>query len=226
MNCRGLSRFKVPWVIVLLLGANLAVYLLRLPLDREADLRVLAYFSFIPTLYLGPGTWSMELSKIYRPLTSTFLHGDFNHLAYNMIPHFIFGTLIARRMGSVYYLAFYLICGVAGKAVWFLVYPELFSPLIGASSAIHGMYGAVIRLCLQRPIPDETPPFYFNRWVTLAVVSVLVGVTNVPGFMMWNLLRGLDMVPQFAWQSHLGGLIAGFLLVGLFDGKGRRPVVV
>ena len=174
--------------------------------------------------YAEPGSWSTgAVSLLLTPFSYMFLHGEFIHFAVNMAMLLAFGTVIARRMGSRTYLAFYLICGVASAATWFLFHPESVSPLIGASGAISGMFGAVGRLSLRTPKPGDLPFLYFNRRTALAFVGVWIVFNFVFGA-LGGAVFGVDA--QIAWEAHLGGFVTGYFLIGLFDGKGRYSLEV
>ena len=147
---------NAPRIVSLLLGANLFVFVIKSIAPYEFEYWLLQNFAFIAAAYTEPGTWSS--SPIYlalAPITYMFLHVDFIHLAMNMAMLLAFGTVIARRMGSSTYLTFYLICGVISAAAWILLNPGSASPVIGASGAISGMFGAVGRLSLSTPRPSK-----------------------------------------------------------------------
>ncbi len=215
---------NAPRVISLLLGANLVVYLLKLLAPHGLEIWLLLQFSFVAAPYAIPAMWSIEpLPMLYTPFSYMFLHGEFIHFAVNMAMLLAFGTVIARRMGSWPYLAFYLICGVASAATWLLFHPGSASPLIGASGAISGMFGAVGRLSLRTPKPGDLPFLYFNRRTALAFVGVWIIFNFVFGA-LGGAVFGVDA--QIAWEAHLGGFVSGYFLIGLFDGKGRHSLVV
>ena len=213
---------NAPRIVSLLIGANLVVFVIRsfAPLDFEYWL--LQQFAFVVAPYTAPGTGSSELIYlVLTPFTYMFLHVDFIHFAINMAMFLAFGTVIARRMGSWPYLSFYLICGVASAATWFLFHPGSASPLIGASGAISGMFGAVGRLSLRAPKPGALPFRYFNRRTALAFVLVWIIINFVFG-VLGGAVFGMDA--QIAWEGHLGGFVTGYFLIGLFDGKGRHSL--
>jgi len=209
---------NAPRVISLLLGANLAVYLLKTLAPHGLELWLLLKFAFVAASYAVPVMWLIDpVPLMLSPFTYMFLHGEFIHFAINMAMLLAFGSVIARRMGSWQYLTFYLICGVASAATWFLFHPGSASPLIGASGAISGMFGAVGRLSLRPHRAGALPFHYFNRRTAIAFVFVWIIINFIFGI-IGGAVFGVDA--QIAWEAHLGGFVTGHCLIGLFDGKG------
>ena len=145
-------------------------------------------------------------------LTSMFMHGGWLHIIGNMWFLWIFGDNVEDAMGSVKYLVFYLLCGLAAAMSQILTSPGSQVPMVGASGAIAGVLGAYIVL------------FPHARVRCLWILFIIITTVYVPAW----LLLGLWFVSQFlipgegvAWMAHVGGFIVGFLLVRLF--VMRRP---
>jgi membrane associated rhomboid family serine protease len=223
MNNPNPPILNAPRIVSLLLGANLAVCVVKSIAPYDFEYWLLQRFAFVAVSYTEPGTWMSDpIYLVLAPITYMFLHVDFIHFAINMAMLLAFGTVIARRMGTSHYLAFYLICGVISAASWALFNPGSTSPVIGASGAISGMFGAVGRLSLSTPRPDAQPFSYFNRRTGLTFVLVWI-VLNFMFGALGGAVFGVDA--DIAWEAHLGGFVAGYLLIGLFDGKGQRASV-
>lgn len=170
-----------------------------------------------------PGLQPTPIPVYGTLLTSMFMHGGLAHLGGNMLYLWIFGDNLENDMGHFNYLAFYLLCGVlAGLAHVFATSyfggNELV-PGLGASGAISGVLGGYI---LQHP----------RRRVH---VWVLLGIITLPAFLavgLWfvfQLMNGLGTLGGqeaggIAYAAHIGGFVAGFLLVKLF--VQRRPRLV
>jgi membrane associated rhomboid family serine protease len=153
--------------------------------------------------------------------TSMFMHGGWAHLGGNMLFLFIFGDNVERRLGSLLYLAFYLVCGVIASAAQIATDASSVIPSLGASWAISGVLAAYLVYFPQ------------NR------VRVLVGfrfVTEVPALMMiglWALLQFASGIGSIAvtdqtsggvaYFAHIGGFIAGLVLAFLLRALGRGP---
>ncbi len=144
--------------------------------------------------------------------TSMFMHGGWLHLGGNMLFLFVFGDNVERFLGSIKYLAFYVVCGIAAAYAQIFTAPDSIIPTLGASGAISGVLAAYL--------------LYFPR----NRVRVLVGmrfVTEVPALMMIGLWALLQFVNGFgaitvseqtggvAYWAHIGGFVAGLALAFL-----------
>lgn len=152
--------------------------------------------------------------------TSMFMHGGWAHLGGNMLFLFIFGDNVERRLGSLMYIAFYLVCGVLASAAQIFTDVNSIIPSLGASGAISGVLAAYL--------------VYFPQ----NKVRVLVGfryVTEVPALMMiglWALLQFISGIGSItasaqtggvAYWAHIGGFVAGLVLAFVLRAFGRGP---
>jgi membrane associated rhomboid family serine protease len=146
--------------------------------------------------------------------TSMFVHGGWLHLLFNMVYLWIFGNNVEDAMTRPRFTAFYAVCGIVATATQVLVAPESDVPLIGASGAIAGVLGAYLvlfpraRVLTVVPLVFVFPVFEVPAWILLAVWFVLQGVGGAQSYG-----SGQAGVAFFA---HLGGFVAGMLLVLLF----------
>jgi membrane associated rhomboid family serine protease len=145
-------------------------------------------------------------------LTSMFMHGGWLHILGNMWFLWIFGDNVEDAMGSVKYFFFYLLCGLIAAMSQVLSSPASQLPMVGASGAIAGVLGAYLML------------YPHARVRCLWILFIIITTVYVPAW----LILGLWFVSQFfvpgegvAWMAHVGGFVAGFLLVRLF--VWRRP---
>jgi len=214
----------VPGLIVLLAGLHAA----RVLAPPEKNAEWIIRFAFIPARYdaawlaanhIDPGSlWDRALPFV----TYMGLHNDLMHLGINSLWLLAFAPVVARRYGTALFLAFFLLCGLAGAAAHLALNWGSPNPVIGASGAISGLMAAGLRLLpTQRPGPDggKPLPILSRQFLVFALVwmgmNVIVGVT------------GLGMGGEtalIAWQAHLGGFLAGMLLAVPFDRI--RPQVV
>jgi membrane associated rhomboid family serine protease len=218
------SPAVVLWLIAVLIGAH-ALRVFGFP--RSGDSWIVNY-GFIPARYSGTylAAHGLNPGSIFdRALpfvTYMFLHGSFTHVFINCVWLLAFGPIVARRFGTLPFLGFFLVCGVAGAAVHLAWNWASDAPVVGASAAISGLMAAGFRML---PIASgETRPalapilsprilLWTGLWV---VVNVVAGVTRL------GTGGGVQLV---AWQAHLGGYGAGLLLAGPFDwlAGGRTP---
>jgi membrane associated rhomboid family serine protease len=143
-------------------------------------------------------------------LTSMFLHGGLMHLLGNMLYLWIFGDNVEDAMGPIRFLAFYLLCGVAAALAQIAIDPGSAVPLIGASGAIAGVLAAYFMLFPYARVLTLIPIFFFLRLIPVPAVLLL-------GF--WFLLQVISGAGSLgagggvAWFAHIGGFVAGALLV-------------
>jgi len=174
--------------------------------------------------YLDPGLGVTPISVYLTLLVSMFMHGGFAHLAGNMLYLFVFGDNVEDRIGRVRFLLFYLACGVVAALAQVFVTKwagqDLEVPSLGASGAISGVLGAYLLL-------------FPRRRVRLLAFPLLIPVPAWIAVGIWFLLQifGLRYLGGgtgggVAYAAHVGGFIAGFATIKLWDrqppGRGSR----
>ena len=217
-----------PYVTVGIMISCVLVYVWQHLLLSDAGTREATYaFGVIPAVLTGEKYLPPDVAVIppwASVLTSMFMHGGFWHLAGNMLYLWIFGNNLEDAMGHVRFLLFYVLCGVA--AVYSVVLPNPMSelPMVGASGAISGVLGGYLLLFPRARV-----------LLGLPVGFVVIGIGRFPAiwvlaawFLMQLLLGGLSAVQStnesqggIAFGAHIGGFIAGLLLVAVFK---RRHV--
>src|SRR5215217_3032512 len=171
-----------------------------------------------------PGLGPTPGSVYFTLFTSMFMHGGFAHIAGNMLFLWIFGDNIEDRLGHVKYLIFYLLCGVVASlahvfttGVFANNESALLVPSLGASGAISGVLGAYILLHPKRRVT-----VILFRFLTDVPAYVAIGI-----WFAFQLISGLGMLGGgsqqggVAYAAHIGGFIAGLVLIKFFD-TGRR----
>lgn len=175
-----------------------------------------------------PGLGVTPVSVYLTLITSMFMHGGIAHIFGNMLFLWIFGDNIEDRLGHLRYLGFYLLCGIiASLAHVFSTYAfatnqaDMLVPSLGASGAISGVLGGYILL-------------HPSRRVNVILFSVITAVPAWVAIGIWfafQLISGLGMLGGgsqqggIAYAAHIGGFIAGLVLIKLFDmGHRDRPV--
>ena len=213
--------FNLPKVVIGLLAVCVGIHLLRAYLltDRQ-DFEVILRFAFIPIRYTGG--YALDLYAVAGPWTYAFLHGGFAHLIVNMVWLAAFGSPLANRIGAARFLAFWLVTSLAAVGLHFVLHPVDPAPLVGASGAISGMMGAAARFGFQIDRRRGRGAFAGTVLSIPAVFRSRAVVTFLAVWMVVNLVMGLGVgVPgsdnPIAWEAHIGGFLAGFFLVRLFD---------
>jgi membrane associated rhomboid family serine protease len=157
-------------------------------------------------------------------VTSQFLHGSVLHIFFNMLFFVVFGPQIEYLTGHLRFVAFYLLCGVAGNLAQLSVGPGSHVPGIGASGAIAGVLGAYIVRFPTNTVDTIVPIGCFPLFLRLPAVLVigLWAVTQfVHGFGPVSSRVLSEQGGGIAYFAHIGGFLAGVLLIGLFASNGR-----
>ena len=177
---------------------------------------------------LAPGFVCLvdPVPQYWTVLTSMFMHGGWFHLIGNMLFLWVFGNNIEDAMGHAKFLFFYLICGAAAAAAQTFVSPHSIIPMVGASGAISGVLGAYLLLYPR------------VRVHTLIILPIYITTVALPAWLMlgyWILLQVLSGLVSLnelekgsgvAFFAHVGGFVAGLVLVRLFASEEvlrRRP---
>ncbi|HET9817218.1 MAG TPA: rhomboid family intramembrane serine protease [Xanthobacteraceae bacterium] len=239
---------NVPAAIVALLAVlGLVQLLLMFVLSAEQTTEFLLLFAFIPARYdfsvlsdvAWPGGWAAD---IWTFVTYALIHADLSHLIFNAVWLLAFGSPVARRFGSLRFMAFMAMTAAAGAAMHLVTHFGELLPMVGASAAISGAMAAATRFVFQRGGPLE---MWRDRdeacRVPAAPLSVSLRDPRVIAFLLvWfgvNILFGVfslgmpGVEQSIAWQAHIGGFLAGLLAFAAFDpvpaaldsGKGPGP---
>ena len=165
-----------------------------------------------------------DMPVYFTLLTSMFMHGGWAHLLGNMLYLWICGDNIENDLGHLRYLIFYLLCGIiAALSHVFSTYylgQNLYIPSLGASGAISGVLGGYLLMHPRRKM---------HVWIFFGIVSlpaiIVVGLWFV--FQIVNSMGSLggQEGSGVAYAAHIGGFIAGLVLVKMFAQK-RKPVLV
>ncbi len=211
-----------PVVTVSLIAANALVFLYQLSLGPKAGELFVFQYGAIPAAITGTTSLPPDISAIpplLSIITSMFLHGGWINLLGNMLYLWIFGNNIEDAMGHVRYFAFYLIAGLAASFSHILSNAGSVIPSIGASGAISGVLGAYCLLYPRARVLVLVPLGFFLRLMYLPAWIAL-------GF--WFVLQLISSMVSsgegggVAWWAHIGGFLAGILLVGLFKKRSIR----
>ena len=216
------------YVTVALIAACVLTYVWQVSLGPAQERMILA-LGAIPAVITGDKALPAGLAVVPAHLTlvtSMFLHGSWLHLGGNMLFLWIFGDNVEDAMGHVRFLIFYLVCGVAAALAHVVAGPDSQIPTVGASGAISGVLGAYLVLHPRAQVLT----LFFRFFITLPAFVVLG---------LWFVLQAvsatMDMAGEgggVAWWAHIGGFVAGVLLVipfrrravPLLERDGARPL--
>lgn len=211
-----------PLVTIGLIAACALVFLWELTLSEPSLEQAIYAYGFVPGAVLGdPLDLPVDLSSSWFGLfTSMFLHGGWMHLIGNMLYLWIFGNNIEDAMGHARFVLFYLLCGVGAAAAQAGIDPSSMVPMIGASGAISGVLGGYLLL------------FPRAKVVVLLPLGVIAPLFRLPAMLVLGLWFALQLVnAQFqasgesgvAFWAHIGGFVAGMILIYPFKRPGSPP---
>jgi len=204
-------HYTKPSVTLLIIAANVAVFLLELSMPHYTLNRFIAHYGIVPDRF----TYSSIV-------TSMFIHGGFLHIAGNMWFLWIFGRGVEDLLGHGKYLFLYFACGIAAGLLHVLVNANSTVPTVGASGAIAGVMGAYLI------------KFPRSHIVTLVFIFIFITTVDIPAaflLLYWFAIQffsGIGSVGysevssgDVAWFAHVGGFVAGMLLVMLMPTQYR-----
>ena len=209
-----------PVVTMTLIAINVLVFLYQLSLRGRAGEAFVFSFGMIPAVLFGSAELPPQLAQIppwATVFTSMFLHGGIMHIAGNMLFLWVFGNNVEDAMGHGRFLAFYLLCGIAAALAQGLSDTASQIPMIGASGAISGVLGAYLILHPRAQV------------LSLLFLGIFIQIVRLPAMIVLGLWFVLQLVNAALVQSegeggvaflaHIGGFIAGAMLVPLFRSK-------
>jgi membrane associated rhomboid family serine protease len=234
---------SVPIVTIGLIAVNVAVYLYQVVLPGLRQELFIYTHAAIPAVLLGqvgleqvlPHQLLAAAHHYHIPIlpvqpawltifTAMFIHGGFMHIAGNMLYLWIFGNNVEDLLGSVRFVVFYFICGTVAAALQIAFSLHSPVPMIGASGAIAGVLGAYYIKFPQARVQCLVFLFLFITVIWLPAGLVLL---------LWFLLQVLDSLGTLgrsgapggvAVFAHIGGFVAGWLLIRRFEPRRRRFV--
>ena len=210
-----------PYVTVGIIAACPLVFLWQASLGPAGNQAVAYSLGLVPAVLTHRLELPPELALVAPSLTiatSMFLHGGFLHLAGNMLYLWIFGNNVEDAMGHGRFLAFYLVCGSAAALGQILQDPASQIPMIGASGAISGVLGAYLLL------------YPHARVLVLIPLGFLAYMVRIPAGWVLGLWFALQLLSSVlssgqggvAWFAHIGGFIAGLILIPVFKQRDVR----
>jgi membrane associated rhomboid family serine protease len=160
-----------------------------------------------PPCVLNRGAWGTLL-------TGMFMHGSWLHLLSNVWFLWLFGNNVEDSLGHLRYLVFYLLSGLAATAAHVYAEPGSLVPMVGASGAVSGLMGGYLVLYPR------------IRIQTLFLIIFIVRIVPVPAWVVLIFWFALQLLSGFAttgvgvaFWAHVGGFVAGVVLVKLFENR-------
>src|SRR3954454_24819973 len=220
-------RYSTPYVNGFLIGLKIFIYVLQwlqwAQDPRLADLTARP-FGMVPAHFTAflQGSPQYTFGQVVLPFfTSMFLHGGWMHVLGNMWFLYIFGDNIEDYLGHFKYLVFYLLSGLLAMGTQVAIYPHSNIPTVGASGAIAGVLGAYFLLYPRARVLTWFFVFvlYIPAWIVLGEWFVLQFAAGTAS--LSSAQPGRDLGGVAVW-AHVGGFIAGMVMIKLFPERGQR----
>jgi membrane associated rhomboid family serine protease len=215
--------FNLPGVVLATIALLAAIYAVQALILSDSGIDMLFFdFGFIPLRYLTPLS-EQGPQLFWTPLTYSLLHGNVEHILFNGLWLMAFGAPVARRIGWVRSLIFWVLASTASAALHAVLNWGDATVLIGASGVVSALMGAACRFAF----PSErrvTLPTHMNP--RMSIIGTFRSRTVVMFMLFWfvgNILIAVgipligDPGQPIAWDAHIGGFLFGFLLFALFD---------
>jgi membrane associated rhomboid family serine protease len=232
---------RIPAVVIGLILVLIVAHVARMMAPTLVSDEIITNYAFFPARYshaflaahhAAPQTfWERAIPFV----SYMFLHASYTHLFVNCVWLIPFGAIVARRLGAIIFILFFLVCGIAGALAHLVAYWGSLQFAIGASGAISGVMAMAFRIValveaqdlpsyaaavsgdirLHRPLAPILSARILVWSIIWLLINLAVGVTGIgaaPG-------SGPQLI---AWQAHMGGYIAGLLLAGPFDALAFR----
>lgn len=200
----SLRKIKIPFALWGLILANIVVFLGELYWGNE----FIEHYALIPSqLHF------LQISSLTPLVSSLFLHGGWFHLLTNMWFLRVFGNNVEHKMGTVTFLGFYVMAGIAASLVQYIAAPSSSIPMLGASGAIAGVLGAYLVFFPYATITSIVPLLFYITIIDIPVTFYL------PYWFLLQLLNGVGQVASgtlavsggVAFLAHVGGFAVGYI---------------
>ncbi len=215
-DANPLRHVQFHYATVGLIALNMAVFIVRAATGAATGDAGMLAFALVPLEFSGGGLAAAVPGGVPEPatlLTYAFFHADVWHLLGNMVFLWVFGDNVEDALGHARFVAFYALCAIAAGIMHIAVDPRSPIPLVGASGAVAGIVAAYFMLH-----PRVRLWVLFLGKIPLRI-SALWALGAWVALQFWNALAAGP--GGVAWWAHIGGLIAGAVLIVVL----RRPGV-
>ena len=223
--------FNLPLAVLILGGILLAIQAASdLVLNSDGRELLLTWFAFVPYRIIDPsGLDGGYLPLVWTPFTHAFLHAGWEHVGLNTVWLAIFATPVTQRYGGVRMWLLFLVGAAVGALAFAATTLPHVQVLVGASGGVAALTGAAVRFIFQPPVIAVDEQTGERRFLGRRLATLREFVANPTArffSLTWIVLNGIvPLIPMFtgsdafqvAWQAHIGGFLAGLLLVPLLE---------
>ncbi len=204
--------YSTPVVVIALIIVNMVIFLFEASLSPDTLNTFIVRHGSVPDHF-----------RYTNIITSMFLHGGWLHVIGNMWFLWIYGRNVEDLIGSSKFLIFYLVCGIIAGLVHVMFNPYSRVPTVGASGAIAGVMGGYLIKFPRARIVTLVPIFIFFTTLEIPAALLLLYWFAIQFFSGFGTI-GYSQISQggIAWFAHIGGFVAGMLLINLMGGKQPR----
>jgi len=151
-------------------------------------------YEFFSKFGLVPYTFFQELN-LWQPITYMFLHGNLIHILFNMLVLWMFGNELEKILGKTKFLELYFFCGVGSGIITLLFNYNSYTPVVGASGAIYGLFTAYAII-----YPNRNVYFYFLFPLKIKYLLIIISSISFLSIIM-------QQDTSISHITHLGGII-------------------
>lgn len=215
----NLRSHSLPLMTLSLIMANFYVFYREISLSDRALMSMIRQYGLTPIAFIEALNGGSTVLSDYTPIFSNlFLHGGWLHIIGNMWYLWLFGDNVEDWLGRIQFLAFFLLTGFIANLSHILLDPFSTVPVIGASGAVSGILGAYLILYPTAKIKTLVPIFIFLQ------------IFEVPAMLFLGLWFFLQLQSgtvasagsNIAWWAHIGGFLAGMILIKIFPCRCKR----
>lgn len=215
----NLRSHSIPFMTILLIAANCYVFYQEISINERSLMLMIRQYGLIPSqLIEALNAGSMALANYLPIFSNLFLHGGWLHIIGNMWYLWIFGDNVEDWLGRINFFAFYMVCGLIANISHTLLDPFSTVPVIGASGAVSGILGAYLILYPGAKVKTLVPIFIFLQIFEIPATLFL-------GFWFFLQLKSGALASagsNIAWWAHVGGFLAGMILIKIFPCRCKR----
>lgn len=217
--------FNLPNVILLFLLVMVVVQVVRdVLLNDQQNISLIINGAFITQRYLFSFS-DQNLAYFTSPVTYSFIHGGYGHLAVNSLWLAAFGAVVARRLGAFRFVIFWVLSAIASVAFFAALNWGEAIPVVGASGVVSALMGAAARFAFPLGgrfvrekahfLPRQSFADVLQNRTVLVYLGFWFGISLLPALGFGT----SGDASSVAWEAHIGGFLFGFLFFNLFDHK-------